>query len=72
MSHTVRIDKQSCLSSGRCVAAAPEAFGWDEDHLADTRPAAATLSRERSAEIARSCPSLAISVLDENRNEIAP
>jgi ferredoxin len=72
MSHTVRIDKQSCLSSGRCVGAAPEAFGWDEDHLGDARAAAATLSRERLVEIARSCPSLAITVLDENQNEIAP
>ena len=72
MGYTVRIDKQSCLSSGRCVAAAPAAFGWDGDHLADALPESATLSRERLLEIARSCPSLSITVLDENQNEIAP
>ena len=72
MSCTVRIDKQGCLSSGRCVGAAPEAFGWDTDHLADVRPGASRLSRERLLEIARDCPSLSITILDENQNEIAP
>ncbi len=72
MSCTVRIDKQGCLSSGRCVGAAPEAFGWDADHLADARPEASSLSRERLIEIARNCPSLSIAILDENADEIAP
>lgn len=72
MSYTVRIDKQGCLSSGRCIAAAPESFAWDEDRLADAKPEAASLSRERLLEIARSCPSLSITILDEDRNEIAP
>jgi ferredoxin len=72
MSHGVTIDKQGCLASGRCVAAAPEAFGWDEDHLGDVRPAAAGLSRERLVAIARNCPSLSIAVLDQDGNEIAP
>lgn len=72
MSYTVRIDKQSCLSSGRCIGAASEAFGWDEDHLADARPAASSLSRERLIAIARGCPSLSITVLDEDLGEIAP
>jgi ferredoxin len=69
---TVRIDKQSCLSSGRCVTAAPDAFGWDADHLAEALPESASLSRERLLAIARSCPSLSITVLDEDRNELAP
>ena len=72
MSYTVRIDKQGCLSSGRCIGAAPEAFAWDEDQLADAKLAATSLSRERLIEIARSCPSLSIAILDEDRNEIAP
>jgi ferredoxin len=72
MSYTVRIDKQSCLSSGRCVGAAPEAFAWDADHLADARPATASLSRERLVAIARGCPSLSITILDADLDEIAP
>jgi len=72
MSYTVRIDKQSCLSSGRCVGAAPAAFAWDADHLGDVLPAAGELERETLCEIARACPALAISVLDAEQREIAP
>ena len=35
MGYTVKIDKESCLSSGRCVAVAPRGFGFDDDQLAD-------------------------------------
>ncbi len=72
MSDGVRVDKQGCLASGRCVSAAPDAFGWDEDGLADVRAGAASLSREQLVAIARNCPSLSIAILDERGNEIAP
>ncbi len=67
---TARIDKRSCLSSGRCVEAAPEAFAWDEDDLGDVRPGAAGLAKERLLEIARGCPGLAIAVHDEKGREV--
>ena len=67
---SVRIDKQSCLSSKRCVLAEPEAFASDADHLGNVLPDAARLSRERLLEVARACPGLAISVHDEDGNEL--
>ena len=33
----VQIRKSSCQSSGNCLTAAPEAFGWDADDLGDVR-----------------------------------
>lgn len=72
MPYRVRIDKQSCLSSGRCVATAPEAFGLDADHLGDVLPAAAELRRKALVAIARNCPGLAISLFDESGEEIDP
>ena len=66
----VRVDKNSCQSSGNCIEAAAEAFGFDEDGLAEARPAAERLPRERLLAIARRCPALAIAVLDESGNEI--
>ena len=66
----VRIDKNSCQSSGNCVDAAPEAFGFDDDGLGDVRLAARPLARARLLEIARRCPALAIAILDESGNEI--
>ncbi len=64
------VDKQSCLSSGRCLQAEPRAFVEDEDHLAEATAATRELSRERLVEIARSCPAIAIAVLDDDGNEV--
>jgi ferredoxin len=72
MPFTVRIDKHSCQSAGNCVEAAPEAFGFDADGLGDAGPGAGQLPRARLLEIARRCPALAISLLDESGNEIDP
>ncbi len=70
--YTVKVDKQSCLSSARCLDAFPDAFEFDEDHLAQPSVGAAKLRREQALEAARACPGLAISVLDEDGNEIEP
>ena len=72
MSLRVRIDKQSCQSAGNCVGAAPEAFSFDADGLGDAGPGAGQLPRARLLEIARRCPALAITILDEAGNEIDP
>jgi ferredoxin len=66
MAIRVRVDPDSCQSSGRCIAAAPEAFHFDADRLARTGPAAGELGLERAREIARGCPALAIEVYDED------
>lgn len=72
MAYAVRIDKNSCQSAGNCVDAAPEAFAFDADGLGDAGPAAGQLPRARLLEIARRCPALAISILDEAGNELDP
>jgi ferredoxin len=61
----VVVDKQSCLSSGRCVEAAPEAFRFDGDWLGEPTEAALELSEARLEAIARACPGLAIALLRE-------
>jgi ferredoxin len=66
----VEIDRDSCQSSGRCVAAAPEAFRLDEDHLAQRIDGSEGLSDERKRAIARDCPALAIHLFDEAGNEV--
>ena len=30
----VRVDRNGCMSSGRCIAAAPDVFTFDADRLA--------------------------------------
>lgn len=68
--YTVRIDAESCQSSGRCVRAAPGAFALDADHLAHPLPGAAALPGAELLGIARGCPALAIHVFDEDGQEI--
>ena len=70
MGYTVKIDKQSCLSSGRCVAVAPAAFGLDDDQLAEVLGDAASLPDERLLAIAKACPSYAILLYDEQGQEV--
>jgi ferredoxin len=62
----VRIDKDACQSSGRCVQAAAEAFRLDADRLAEALPASSALPRERLVAIARACPALAIALYDDD------
>ena len=61
----VEVDKQSCLSSGRCVEAAPAAFRFDDDFLAEATDHALELPEEKLAAIARACPGLAITLHEE-------
>jgi ferredoxin len=70
MAYRARIDKQSCQSSGRCVAAAPDAFAWDADHLAEPRAGVSALPDARLVEIARACPAMAISLLAADGREL--
>ena len=66
MALTVRIDKDQCISSGKCMGDAPEAFSFDDDELAQAAPDAGTLDRARLLAIARNCPGQAITVIDED------
>jgi ferredoxin len=72
MRFEVRIDKNSCQSSGNCVDAAPGAFDFDDDGLGDALPEAGGLARARLLEIARRCPALAITIFDEAGRELDP
>jgi len=58
----VEVDKQSCLSSERCVARAPGAFRLDADFLAEATPEATALPEAELEAIARACPGLAIAL----------
>jgi ferredoxin len=64
------VDKQSCQSSGRCVHAAPRAFGLDSDQLAEALAGTAELELARLIEIARACPAIAITVFDVDGNQV--
>ena len=65
MPYSVSIDKDVCISSGKCVADAPTAFRFDEEELAEPITPHPPLSDTALVDIARNCPSGAITVHDD-------
>ncbi|AEW99305.1 ferredoxin [Streptantibioticus cattleyicolor] len=63
----VEIDREACLSSGRCVEAEPAAFRFDGEELAEAAAGADRVPRERLAVVARGCPAAAIRLVDDDR-----
>ncbi len=63
----VEVDRELCMSAGRCLADLPEAFAFDDDELAVVQPGAAGVARARLEEVARNCPgqAIAVSVIEE-------
>lgn len=70
MSYRATVDKDVCLSSGRCVADAPGAFVFDATEIAEAVPGHPGLSDAALVQVARACPSGAIVVVDDEGVEI--
>lgn len=68
----VTIDKERCVSAGRCIADESSAFGFNGDELAEVLPGASELSVERLIVLARRCPGLAIEVRSSSGELLAP
>ena len=65
MAIRAEIDKERCISSGRCVGDEPSAFRFDTDELAETLPGVSTMDEQRLIRIARDCPGEAILLYDD-------
>lgn len=72
MTYQVEVDKDLCMSSGRCVADHPQAFRFDDDELAETTDTIDQVADDALLEAARECPSEAIQVTDASGNHLAP
>lgn len=67
---TATVDKDVCISSGKCVADAPDAFVFDDDEIASAVEGHPGLSDSALVDLARTCPSGAIHVYDADGVEI--
>lgn len=70
MTYWATVDKGVCISSGKCVADAPEAFVFDDDEIAEAVDGHPGLSDDALVELARACPSGAIRVVDADGTEV--
>lgn len=66
------VDKDACLSSGRCVADHPDAFGFDDDELAEVLPTVTRLSDDQLRDAAEQCPAEAIILRDAEGRTVFP
>ena len=67
----VRIDRTLCVGFGDCVTAAPDAFILDAEDVAVFR-APEAVDRECLLRACSSCPVDALTVWDENGDQIIP
>ncbi|MBN9101264.1 MULTISPECIES: ferredoxin [unclassified Pseudonocardia] len=64
MSYRVEIDRDVCISSGRCVADRPDLFRFDDEELAEPVPGATLPADAALLDLARTCPSGALRLFD--------
>lgn len=69
MGYHADVDKELCVSAGLCLTAAPSVFSPDDDGVSQASPdASGSIPLHQLVQIARECPSSAISVfLDGKR-----
>jgi ferredoxin len=70
MDYTARVDRELCIGAAACVEDGPDAFGFDEEHIAVVLPGAAEQTDGKLLEIARACPATAILLYEEDGAEV--
>ncbi len=68
----VEINRSLCVGSATCVVIAPEAFELDSEGISTFKKDGLSVGAEILLKAAKSCPTGAISVFDENGNKIWP
>ena len=67
----VQIDRSLCVGFGDCIQEAPEAFRLDQDDIA-VLVAPEAVDRSRLLRACKACPVDALSVCDEEGNQLIP
>lgn len=68
---TVEVDRNKCLSNGYCLDIAAQVFSWDEESISIAGDILLA-DDDTLLRAARTCPSLAIIVKDEDGKQIYP
>ena len=71
MTFFARVDKELCISSGKCVGDRPSHFRFDDDELAEAIPLVKIENPADFLAVVRNCPGDAISIVDDQGNEVA-
>jgi len=64
------VDKDACIGAATCIALAPQAFELNSDGIAVVKTTALDHTDQELIDAAKSCPTQAIKLVDENDNEV--
>lgn len=67
----VKVDREACIGVGNCVAFAPTVFQLDKENKAVVLDAS-SVDLDTLIEAAKSCPENAITIEDDEGNQIYP
>lgn len=68
----IEIKRDLCISAASCLGVAPEAYELDEENIAILKDGWKNLSDEILLDSAKSCPTKAIYLYDQEDNQIYP
>ncbi|NCZ70041.1 MAG: ferredoxin [Acidimicrobiia bacterium] len=71
MAYRIVVDKNLCISSGKCVGDGPRVFKFDSQELAEPIADVVDYDREALLKLARNCPGEAITIFDETGASLA-
>ncbi|HAZ29239.1 TPA: ferredoxin [candidate division WWE3 bacterium] len=66
------VDRKTCIGAATCIVVSPKGFDLDSENIAVVQPGALDLDQNELLMAAQSCPVLAITLLDEDGNQIYP
>ena len=69
---TVRIDRETCISTGNCMKVAPDVFEFDGEKICVFRGDLPAIERERMIEACHVCPVDALIVIDAGGAQLVP
>jgi ferredoxin len=67
---TVRIDRLLCVGFGDCIEVAPQVFEFDDEGIVTFRPEIPEFEDDRVIQACDICPVDALSVFDEDNNQL--
>lgn len=70
--HTIKVDRDGCISAATCIVVSPDAFKLDDEGIAVVKKDALKVSDDELIMAAQSCPTAAIILYDEDGNQIFP
>jgi ferredoxin len=65
--YEAKVDRELCIGAGACIEEAPEAFAFDDEHLAVVLPEAEDEPNDKLLEVARACPATAILLYEDGK-----